>query len=82
MRRETRGGVEALGGVRALLLPELDLSGASVSSSCFPEMLTGGLTQGLCRIIQNPGAIATDRDLNVILLNELADLLGMELLEL
>ena len=54
----TRGRVEASGGVRASSLPALDLSGAPASSSYSPGMSAGGLTQGLCRVVQDPGAIA------------------------
>ena len=78
----TRGGMGALRGGGASLLPTSDLSGAPVCSSCFPKMLAGGLTQGLRRIVRDPGAIAKDGGLNVILSNGLADLFGMELLEL
>ena len=35
--------------------------------------------QGLCRVVQDFGAIAEDEDLIVILPNGLADPLGMEL---
>ena len=41
-----------------------------------------GLTQRLHRVVQDPGAIAKDGDLNVIFPNRLANLLGMELLKL
>ena len=75
----TRGEVGVLGEVGALLLPALDF--APTSSSCFPKMLAGGLTQGLRRVMQDLGAIAM-KSLNVILSNELADLLGIKLLEL
>ena len=78
----TRGGVGALEGVEASLLPGSDLSGASASSICSPEMSAGGLTKGLRRVVRNPGAIVKNRSLNVILPNGLADLFGMELLEL
>ena len=93
---ETRGGVWALekvgtlgqvgasGEVRASLLLALDLLAgpwAPASSSCFVR-LSKGLTQGIRWVIQNSGAIAKDESLNVILLNELADLFSMKLLEL
>ena len=81
--REIRGGVGASGGVRALLLPTSDLLPrlwAPTSLFCSIE-LTGRLTQGLCRMVQDLGAIAM-KSLNVILSNGLADPLNMELLEL
>ena len=78
----TRGGVEALGRVRASSLLTSDFFGAPASSSYSPGILVGGLTQGLHRVGRDPGAIAKDGGLNVILPNGLADSLGMELLEL
>ena len=81
----TRGGVIALGSVGATLLPGLNhLAGpwAPASSSSSPVGLTGVVTQELRRVIRDLGAIAKDGGLNIILPNGLADLLGMELLEL
>ena len=87
----TRGGIRASGKIGALvetlLFPVLDLLAgpwALVSSSCFPVRLGEGLTGGL-RQAQNPGAIATElknKECNAILPNGLANLLGIELLEL
>ena len=77
-----RGGVGALGGVGASLLPASDLPPwAPASSSCSVGSM-GGLTQGLRWVVRDPGAIAKDGGLNMILLNGLADPLGIELLEL
>ena len=79
VERKIKGRVGALGGVGALLLLALDITPAS--SSCFLEISAGKMTQGLCQVVQDPGAIAI-KSLNVIFLNGLADLLGMELLEM
>ena len=49
---ETKGGVGALEGVRALLLPTSDLSTGPwgpASSSCSSMKLVKGLLQGLCQ---------------------------------
>ena len=54
----TRDGVGPLGGVGASSLPASDLFGAPASSSCFPGMSAGRLTQGLHQIMRDPGAIA------------------------
>ena len=78
--KATRGEVEVLGEVGALLLPASDFTPAS--SSCFLGMLAGGLTQRLRQMMQDLGAIAKNGGLNVILLSGLADLLSMELLKL
>ena len=75
----TRGGVGDSEGVGALLLLVLNL--APASSSCFLEMLAGGLTQELCRVVQDLRAIAKDGDLNVIFPNDLADPFSVELLK-
>ena len=79
---EIKGRVRALGGIGASLLLASDFSGAPASSSCSPGISAKGLTQRLRWVIRNPGTITKDGGLNVILLNRLADLLGMELLEL
>ena len=78
----TRGGVRALGGVRASLLPASVFPVAPASSSCSPGILARGLMQGLRRVVQDPGAIAKVKGLIVIIPNGLADPLDMELLEL
>ena len=78
-KRGTRGGIRNSGGVRALLLLASDLVPASLS--CFLGMSTRELMQGLRQAVQDPWAIAM-KGLNMILLNGLADPLGMELLEL
>ena len=70
-----------LGTIGASLLPALDFSGASASSSYSPTMLAGELTQGLCWVVQDLEVIMKDRSLNIIFPNGLADLLGIELLE-
>ena len=77
---ETKGGLEASGEIGALLLQVLDLILASLF--CSPEMLAGGLTQKLCLVVQDPGAIARDGGLNMIFLNKLANSLGIKLLKL
>ena len=77
-----RGGVEALGGVKASWLLALDLPSAPAGSFCSLKTSSGGLMRGLCWVVQDPGGIAKDRSLNVIFPNRLANLLGMELLEL
>ena len=64
------------------LLPASDLPNALANLSCSPEMSAGELTQRLHRMVQDPRAIVKDGDLNVILPNGLADLLGIELLKL
>ena len=51
-----RGGVGALGRVRASLLVVSDLAPASLL--CSPGMSAGRLTQGLQRVVQDFGAIA------------------------
>ena len=80
--RGTRGGVETLERVGALLLLASDLPfWAPVSSFCSVGSMRG-LTQGLRWVVQDAGAITKDEGLNVILSNGLADPLGMELLEL
>ena len=76
---KTKGRVGVLERVRALLLLASDLMPASLSYSL--KMSAKGLIQRLYRVMQNPGVIAI-KGLNVIFLNELADLLGTELLEL
>ena len=78
----TRGGVGALRGVGASLLSALYLLPWAPASSSCSVGLTGGLMQGLRQVVQDPGAIAKDGGLNMILSNGLADPLGMELLEL
>ena len=81
----TRGRVIALGEVGASLLSALDPLArpwAPASSSSYPAGLIKVVTQGLRRVARDPGAITKDRSLNVILQDGLADLLGMELLEL
>ena len=78
--RRTRGGVEASGGVEALALSVLDL--LLVNSSRCQEILARRLTRAFRRVVQNPWTIAKNRGLNVIFLNELANPLGMEFLEL
>ena len=80
--RRTRGRVGVLGGVGVSLLLTSDLLPWAPTSSSYSVGLTGGLTQLLRRVVQDPGTIAKDGGLNVILSNKLADLLGMELLEL
>ena len=78
----TRGRVGASGGVEASLLPASDL--APASSSCSME-LTRGLTQGLRRVVRDPGAIAKElqsKKHDAILPNGLVDPLGMEFLKL
>ena len=72
--------MEASRGVKALLLPALDL--APASSSCFPGILAKRLTRGLCQVVQNSGVIAKNGGLNVIFLNGLANLLDMKFLKL
>ena len=79
---EMRGRVGASRGVGTSLLPVLDLPPwAPASSSCSMGLIER-LTQGLRQVVGDSGAIAKDRDLNIILPNGLADPLGMELLEL
>ena len=80
MGRGMRGRVEALGEIGALSLSASDLTPAS--SSCSLGILAKRLMQRLRQVMQDPGAIIRDRDLNVILFNRLADLLVMKLLEL
>ena len=68
--------------VKASLLPVSDVLGALASSSSSPGILVERLTQELCWMLRDLGVIAKDGSLNVIFLNGLADLLGIELLEL
>ena len=75
-----RGKMGALGKIRALLLLVLDLVLAGSFFSL--EMSVGRLIQKFRQVVQDFGAIAMDRGLNIIFLNKLADLLGIELLEL
>ena len=68
LEKRTRSGIRALEGVEALLLPVLDLPvgpWVPMSSSCSLVRLAKGLTQELCRMVQDPGAIVKDRGLNV-----------------
>ena len=68
--RKTRGGVEASGGVKASLLPALDLLArpwAPASSFSSPAGSTRLLRQGLRRVIQDPRAIAKNGGLIVML---------------
>ena len=76
--------METSEGLKTLLLPALDLpTRFSVPARSFYSVRsTGGLTQELHWVVQDPGAIARDRNLNVILPNGLADPLGMEFLKL
>ena len=89
--REMRGRVEASRRVEVLveasLLLALDLFAglwAPANSSYFSTGLDRGLMQGL-RQAQDPGSIAMElknKECDVVLLNGLADSLGMEFLEL
>ena len=76
----TRGGVRALERIEASLLPVSDF--APVSLSCSPGILAEKLMQGLRWVVRDPRVIAKDGGLSVIFSNGLADLLGVELLEL
>ena len=79
-----KDGIGVSGEVRALLLSTSDLppgSWAPTSSSCFVES-NRRLIQELQLVMQDLSAIAKDKNLNVILLNGLADLLGVKFLEL
>ena len=80
----TRGRMGASGGVKALLLLALDfLTRPWASASLFCSIkLTERLTQGLCQMVEDPGAIAKDEGLNMIFPNRLADPLNIELLEI
>ena len=78
----TRGGMGALGGVGASLLPTSDFVPASLSCSM---RLTERLTQGLRRVVRDLGAIVKElksKEHDAIIPNGLADLLGIELLKL
>ena len=77
---ETRDRMGALREIRASLLPASDFAPASLS--CSLGMSDRGLTQGLCRLVQDLKAIAKERSLNVTFPNGLADPLDMKLLEL
>ena len=81
--RETKRGVRAFGGVGASSLTILDYSAQLwlASSSCFLVGSTKKLMQKLPQI-QNLEAITKNKNLNMIFLNELADLLSIKLLEL
>ena len=83
--RGTRSRVGALKRVEALLLLASDFLAepwAPANSSCFLMRLAIRLTQKLYQVVWDFRTIAKDGDLNEIFLNELADLLNMELLEL
>ena len=84
MKRSSAGGrirdrLGVSGGVKSLSLPALDLAPASLS--CSLGILAKRLTQGLRRVVQDPGAIAKIGGLNVIFISRLADPLAIELLE-
>ena len=78
----TSGRVGASGVVGASLLTASVFPVAPASLYCSPRMSARGLTQGLQQVVRDPKAIAKVESLIVILLNGLADPLGMELLEL
>ena len=80
VRGRTRGKVGALEKIRASSLPVLNLVPASPSSS--PMISAVELTQKLCQMVQDPEAIVKNRGLNMIFSNRLADLLGIDFLEL
>ena len=71
--------MEAWRGVKASLLPTSNL--ALASSSYYLGMLVRKLMQKLHQVVRDPRAIAI-KGLNVIFLNGVANLLGMELLKL
>ena len=79
-RRGSKSRVGALGEVKILLLPALNY--ARASSSCFPRILGGRLTQEFRQMVQDYVVIAKDGGLNVIPPNKLDDLLGMELFKI
>ena len=80
----TKDGVGVSRGIQVLLLPALDLLAGlwTLASSSYSVELTERFTQGLCRVVQDLSAIARNKNLNIIFLNGLADVLDIELLKL
>ena len=79
----TKSRMRVLKGVGTLFLLVLDLLSkiwAPASSSCSLKILVRRLTQKLCRVKQDLRAIVIE-GFNVILLNKLANPLGMKLLK-
>lgn len=84
VRQGTKVEVGVFGRIKALLFLILDLSAkpkASVSWFCSLMRLAGRLMQGFCWELDFR-AITKDRNPNKILSNQLADQLGMKILEL
>ena len=77
---KTRGGMGASKRVKTLSLPTSDILTGTwlpISLSCSLIGLIGRLTQELRQMVQDPGAIAKNGDLNIIFLNKLANLLSI-----